>query len=289
MRPSGIERRIFVVGVPRSGTTLVQSLLAAHGAVTSFTESHFFSRHFRALPRLASAVLTRDPVPRLREFLVENGVEPSVAAELEERVAGAVPASLLLPLRTRAVARLLLRVLDELALSRGRSSWVEKTPRHLRYVPFLERLSGPGSHFVHVVRDGLETVASLHAASQRWERPYDLETCVRRWNADVAFSLSRAGGKGGGDCFVLYERLTSDPEATLERLFAGLGLERQPEVLDRFGSSGLITREETWKAGVDRGVRPSGTSEQVLTEAQRARVRASLRHDLYERLLERTS
>ena len=41
-----IERRIFIVGVPRSGTTLLQSLLAAHSELTSFTESHFFSRYF---------------------------------------------------------------------------------------------------------------------------------------------------------------------------------------------------------------------------------------------------
>ena len=65
----GIDMRVFVVGVPRSGTTLLQSLLAAHSRVASFTESHFWSRHFRALPRLSSAVLTRDPAPRLREFL----------------------------------------------------------------------------------------------------------------------------------------------------------------------------------------------------------------------------
>ncbi len=43
---SVIEGRIFVVGAPRSGTTLVQSLIASHSQVTSFTESHFFSRHF---------------------------------------------------------------------------------------------------------------------------------------------------------------------------------------------------------------------------------------------------
>ena len=48
-RPSTqIESRILVVGVPRSGTTLVQSLLAAHSQVASWTESHLFARHFLA-------------------------------------------------------------------------------------------------------------------------------------------------------------------------------------------------------------------------------------------------
>src|SRR5687768_3975926 len=41
--------RIFVVGCPRSGTTLVQSLLAAHSKIVTFTESHLFDKGFRSL------------------------------------------------------------------------------------------------------------------------------------------------------------------------------------------------------------------------------------------------
>jgi hypothetical protein len=33
--------RLFLVGCPRSGTTLLQSLLAAHPQIASFPESHF--------------------------------------------------------------------------------------------------------------------------------------------------------------------------------------------------------------------------------------------------------
>ena len=41
-----IQKRIFIVGCPRSGTTLLQSLLLKHNEITSFPESHFFSRTF---------------------------------------------------------------------------------------------------------------------------------------------------------------------------------------------------------------------------------------------------
>ena len=57
MTHSAIERRIFIVGVPRSGTTLVQSLLASHTAMTSFTESHFFRKNFSIVPLLSLADL----------------------------------------------------------------------------------------------------------------------------------------------------------------------------------------------------------------------------------------
>lgn len=284
-----MDRRIFVVGVPRSGTTLVQSLLAAHSQMMSFTESHFFSRHFKVLPWLSSAVLTRDPSSRLHTFLDENGSSEHGMESLDLATSVVVPKKLFLPLRTFSVARQLLRVLDQLALRQGKSNWIEKTPKHLRYIPFLERLSVSEGrpHFVHMIREGLEVVASLHTASRSWERPYDLETCVKRWNADVGFSLGRVAS--GSDHFVFYEQLTARPEATLGRLLAALGLDWEPEILERYSSNRLVTREETWKANVDRGVRRSGTSGQVLSEEQRNRVRASLHQDLYTRLLEQTS
>ena len=279
----GIERRLFVVGVPRSGTTLVQSLLAAHGAATSFTESHFFDRHFRLLRPSSIAVLTRDPGPRLRRFLEENGEEaPDAAAALAIRRRRA-----LLPLRGRATARALLRVLDELALRRGRAAWIEKTPRHLRYLPFLERLVGgaAGLGFVHVIRRGVAVVASLRRASRGWERPYDLAECVRRWNADVAFSLRRLGAPG--DHFVFYEELTERPEATLRRLVSDLGLDWRPEMLAGYAgaSERLVTPEEAaWKRDVGRDIRASDAAAGTLSEEERRLARRHLRQDLYDRL-----
>lgn len=284
-----IDGRIFVVGVPRSGTTLVQSLLAAHSATTSFTESHFFDRHFTHLPLLGGPILTRDPEPRVREFLAENQEEPpAVAAGLAARPLGVRP---LLPFQTRAVALHLLKVLDELTLRRGRSCWIEKTPRHLRYLPFLERVAGSEARlcFVHVIREGLEVVASLHQASQSWERPYDPADCVRRWNADVGFSLGRSGS--ATDHFVFYEELTARPEATLQRLLVALGLGWEPEILERQAATAdrLVTRqEEAWKADLGRGIRPSATSERTLTAEQRERMSRSLRQGLYEELRQRS-
>jgi hypothetical protein len=285
-----IDRRIFMVGVPRSGTTLVQSLLAAHSAMTSFTESHFFDRHFTHLRSLSSPILIKSPASRVQEFLAENDEPPPDTAvwfEWQDRFA--LRLRPLLPFQTRRVARQLLKVLDELALGRGKSSWVEKTPMHLRYVPFLERLSSPEIRtcFVHVIRDGLDVVASLHEASQSWERPYDLGTCVRRWNTDVAFSLSRIGAPT--DHFIFYEDLTSQPEAALRRLLAELGLDWEPDILERYActSDRLITEQEAWKEGVGRSIRRSETSERTLTPDQRDRVTQSLHRGLYDQLLER--
>lgn len=282
-----IERRIFIVGAPRSGTTLLQSLLAGHSLLTSFTESHFFSRFFNPLPGPIGALLGRFPLPRLREFLAENEEDPPPAMHwFEERGATLLARRPLLPFQTRKVARRLLQVLDELALDRGRPGWVEKTPRHLHFLPLIERVAAPagGLAFVHLVRDGLEVAASLHRASQSWERPYDLDTCVRRWNADLRRSSARLGSPH--DHFVVYEQLTADPEAVLRRLLAALGLDWEPAILDRRADRAdrWVTPEESWKEDVGRPIRPSSNAEQTLTPEQRERVRALLRPEPYRRI-----
>jgi hypothetical protein len=285
--PYGAVRRIFVVGYPRSGTTLVQGLLAAHDALTSFTESHFFWKHFTRAPWLPTT-LNADPAGRVRAFLAENGEAPTPAsAWFESGGRASLRVSPLRPLRTTRVARQLLLVLDELALRRGRPGWVEKTPMHLYFVPFIERVSrpGPGVRFVHVIRDWLEAAASLHAASRTWERHYTLEQCASRWNGDVALSLRRAGSPA--DHFVFYEDLVARPDAELRRLLAALDLPWQADLLERHarGAPRLATALEPWKAtGGAPGIRASGAPARALTGGQRDRLARLLRQETYAEL-----
>ena len=283
---SEVHGRLFLVGVPRSGTTLLQALLAAHPQVTSFTESHLFSRPFRRVPGVG-LVLTSDPTPRLVEFLTENGASasevapwfgPPTPAELGSRLGRAS--------HTKDVAVRLVAVLDNLGLQRGSPVWLEKTPRHLHAIDLLESVCDDGvpTRFVHLFRDGLQTVASLYAASRSWPESYELGTCIDRWNRDLEQSaryLDRSNHH-----FVCYETLTRDPEAVLRALFAALDLPWEASVLNDFGgvTDDLKTSDETWKGRVNRAIRPSATANDVLDERQREQVLGSLRRDAYDRL-----
>ncbi|MEM7515641.1 MAG: sulfotransferase [Planctomycetota bacterium] len=289
-----LEHRVFVVGVPRSGTTLVQGLLAAHPDAASFTESHFFSRHYRSLRRLKTSLLVRNPTERLRAFLSENQVEAHAEqpafAELARRIDVRRPR---LPFRSTEAAGLFLRFLDALAIARGRRHWIEKTPRHLHHLDFLDRISDRADlpqarlSFVHVIRRGLPTVASLRTASQSWERPYALEECVARWNKDLSRSLSRP--TSDRDLFVSYEALTEKPEAVLCALLAQLGWSPKADLLDRFsrGTDALVTTEESWKKETGRSIQPSDSSGEALSEKERTWAEKHLQQDLYERALKR--
>ena len=45
-----LPKRVFVVGCPRSGTTLLQSILLTNPSIISFPESHFLSICFGGAP-----------------------------------------------------------------------------------------------------------------------------------------------------------------------------------------------------------------------------------------------
>lgn len=294
LRP-GIERRVFIVGVPRSGTTLLQGMLAAHSEVTSFTESHFFSVTFYGPPRARYAIVRRDPRARVREFLVENDVD---VAAVRDRLGQAVSLLGLDPSRRRwwdpVVMRLrpgvlagqLLALLDGISLMNGRRVWVEKTPHNLRFIPLIERISDPvaPTHFVHVLRDGLDVVASLCLASRQWPKPYTVESAVARWNDEIALSLHRIDRPR--DHFVLYEDLAAEPGPTVRRLLAGLGLAWEPAILTDYGAMAerLTVPRETWKRDVDRAIRPSSSTDSVLSADQKLWARRALRFDVFERL-----
>ena len=56
---SGLARPIFVVGCPRSGTTLVQCILSASSDAFSLPETHFFSSVQQALGLAPTVSLAR--------------------------------------------------------------------------------------------------------------------------------------------------------------------------------------------------------------------------------------
>ncbi len=283
MNPSAMQHRIFVVGAPRSGTTLVQSLLASHPDLTSFPESHLFSRHFKTIPPLPFPFLRHSPLQRLRAFLGEAGIDAESAEAYQERLGRLLRPALLRPLRTREVARELLAVLDDIARSRQVSGWVEKTPMHLYYVKFLESFfpDDRKPHFVHVVRRGLDVVTSLHAASMAWKTPYAIDTCVERWNQDVAVSLKHLHEPQHH--FVVYEALVNEPDRVTRRLFESLGLDWQDDVLQRYAaeSQSLITNEETWKSNNAGAIEAPVKSTGQLDKAQLQRVTEGLDDALY--------
>lgn len=192
---------LFFVGNPRSGTTLVRSLLDAHPEVV-------LGQELDALKYVARgdgwrALVARVMWNRLRfsRNPVWNGYSYAVSGSFRRaplRVIGDKKAA-------RSADRL---TLDPEVLQR------------------LRRLSPVPVRVVHCVRHPLDVIASRTLANGR-----PLE-----WNADRYFELEETAAAtcsllGRDSCRVALEELIASPETHIQRIFKFLELECPPELI----------------------------------------------------------
>jgi len=241
---------LFIVGAPRSGSTLLQSLLATQPGVFSLPETHFFHHAFHRSPAPFFFPLARDLKKRLGRLAEDIGISPP---------ADLIPRGIRRPAHVRAF----FEILDRAARIRDKTLWVEKTPRHLYFIDRITA-SDPGSRFLHILREGRDVVASTYWVTRRypevWGRPRTLEECLRRWQRDVQISARYRECKG--HFLVRYESLVDRPGRVIRRLCRLLGTDFAPALLSGYDRQSRLLRtpDEEWKADVagpivDRGAR----------------------------------
>ena len=188
------ERPVFVVGMPRSGTSLVEQILASHSRVYGAGE-------LDRLPALVREMFLRPPVQGdLRRI-------PAISRDVAQ-----------------AVGR---RYLESLgAMSGGAERVVDKLPHNFRNL-WLVALLFPRASVLHVVRDPLDTCLSCYFQNFAREHPYtdDLRALgahyvfyrrlMELWRAVLPTTVHD----------VHYEALVSDPDEGIGRLLAAAGLE----------------------------------------------------------------
>jgi hypothetical protein len=233
-----IKGRIFLVGCPRSGTTLLQSLIAAHPQIASFPESHFFpavGKKWRTTLGLASSKGFERK--RLYRFLANIG---------RTDMKRLVPRYGIL---VRQYTNAFVNVLDTLTISQGKDFWLEKTPSHLHYIDVIEKYV-PTARFIHILRNGLDVVASLyevtHQHPHEWGGIYDIGRCIARWNKDV--KLTQQYIHRENHTLVRYEQLIRNTDAVLTTVcgFIGIGFREDMVAQHSLAAERLILRQEPW-------------------------------------------
>jgi hypothetical protein len=214
-----INARIFLVGCERSGTTLLQVLVTGHPRVHSFPETSFFvngiGRRRRPLAWLGLATGRE----RWSIGLFLKRISREDLADIFPRR----------PLLLRTAVDGFVRILDHLAFEAGKDVWLEKSPMHIHYIGFIKRYV-PSPHFIHIVRDGRDVVASIYDRALKFPQKFghqrDLASAVRKWNRALRVSPRYIGRPG--HTFVLYEQLVQEPDKVLSRIYHDLGLEYDP-------------------------------------------------------------
>lgn len=246
-------QRIFVVGCPRSGTTIVQALLSRHPDVFSLHETYFF----QALSGdMEYRWRDRDARPHQRWYH-RVGLAHAAGRRRLRELERAYPAPARrgpVPRRWGACVRRFARLLDAAAATRDCTHWVEKSPGHLLFIDEILACI-PDARFVHVLRNGLDVVASVVDADLRLDNGDfrgGIAQWARRWNR--AMVLHRRYLDDPRHHFLCLEDLMASTAAEWQHLRVFAGLDPTRPMLARPGSEVANAVDEPWKAAAVAGV-----------------------------------
>lgn len=233
----------FIVGVGRSGTTLLRLMLDAHPELAIPPETGF--------------------IPMLSALKKKETRSPEAFYRIVTSCAGWIDFNL----SKEDFYRDLLR-LEKFTLSEGvrcfylnyagrfhKTRWGDKTPVYGLHMPSIEKLL-PEARFIHIIRDGRDVALSLRGL---WFSPGDdTRSLATYWFATVR-DIRQNGQRCRHYLEVRYEDLVAEPKKELERIskfielpytesmekYYELAQKRLDEVRDRYDEKGnlLITKE----------------------------------------------
>jgi hypothetical protein len=203
----------FIVGVGRSGTTLLRLMLDAHPKLAIPGETHF-------LHQLAKL----DGVTRAQfvEIVTTSETWENFALDAQDFEAA------LDRMEVFSLADAIRTFYRLYADRHGKPRWGDKTGFYLRSMTAIQRLL-PEAHFIHVIRDGRDNALSRRGL---WFGPGDdYAALAQLWVDGIEAARAQAGALAHYS-EVRFETLVTDPKATLERICAGLDLSFDPAMLD---------------------------------------------------------
>lgn len=199
---------IVVGGCPRSGTTLIRVILDTHPGICCGPESEIFKPGRR---------------------------NPARLADLFDLDAGAVETLLK---QAASQAEFIDRFFDLYRVQSNCKRWAEKTPNNIQSLDFLFE-HFPKAKFLHMIRDGRDTVCSLRTHPRhkvvdgklvKLNTNNPIPQCIDTWVRETSRGLAwRADPR----YFELrYEDVVREPEPTLRRVFEFLEEPWDPIVLN---------------------------------------------------------
>ena len=211
---------VLILGVSRSGTTLLKEMLDSHSALAIPTESYFVPQLLARHGGRVDVEAFSDAVARL-ERVREWGVTPELVRER-------LPESRTAEEAIRAVYR-------AYADLRGKQRYGDKTPIYMQRLEVLERVF-PDGQYVHLIRDGRDAALSFlgmrRRASFNPARARGIAAFAAQWRWEVTAARELGRRLGTRRYFELtYERLVAEPEEQLRQVCEFLEIEYEPAML----------------------------------------------------------
>ena len=210
------ETPIFIVGCPRSGTSMLRDLLRSHARLTFPPESYFIPPFYRAYGDPRDAAEARRLASRILQLRWVRSrqvpLEPESFADC------------------RSFREVVCRLYEAWARQENKPRWGDKTPHYAAEIPLLAKLF-PNAKFIHIYRDGRDVAMS-------WIRgrfgPCNIYTAARLWMWYVNHAR-RAGAALPCETYLefSYEQLLQQPRQTMQQVCEFIGESYDDVVLRR--------------------------------------------------------
>jgi len=208
------EQPIFIVGMPRTGTTLAERILAGHSKVTSAGELHDFSSELvKEIQRNSRG----KPVAKDRIVHASLGVDFTRLGRNYVKAA-------------------------RQAVEPASPQFIDKLPFNFLYCGLIHRAL-PNARIIHMVRDPMDTCYAIYKTlfGQAYPFSYDLDELATYYIAYRKLMAHWHQIIPGLILDVAYEDVVADPEQQARRLVAHCGLDWEHECLDFHKSKAAST------------------------------------------------
>jgi Sulfotransferase family len=216
---------LVVLGVSRSGTTLLRIVLDRSAGVAIPDESFFVPVLARRHRRTVDRDRFLDDVARI-PTIRDWGLR---ATDVAPRVGTGV-----------SIGDAIAAIFETYADRAGKPRWGDKTPMYMRHVPLLERLF-PDAQYVHLVRDGRDAALSFlempaGTYTKTWAHPDTAARFACLWRKEVGGARTLGRRVGARRYHELrYEELVADPNAVVRRICAFADIPFEPSMLEYAG------------------------------------------------------
>lgn len=237
---------IFIVGAPRSGTTLLAAIISSHKNISAGQETQFFSK--LSFDDLKNAVSD----PSWPAFAVKLISSLTLSGDRVIELYGLSESDLhsYLITHTPSMQSMLESLTSAYAKRSSKPRWAEKTPNHLLHLSLIRELY-PASPIIRIVRDPRDS--SISIAKLPWASNSLVSNCYlwMDW-----FDKSREFfEKDKISLTIKYEDLVLSTSETVMNLCEFIGEEFDESMLSHHkDKKGVVSANEPWKDMVTKEV-----------------------------------